>query len=68
MLRTQTPKRGRLAGGVVSGDSDILLLLWALRSGVPATASCKQSLMRVSVPYSELLREVTVWANSLLPT
>ncbi len=24
----------------MSGDSDILLLLWALRSGVPATASC----------------------------
>lgn len=37
---TQTPKRGRLAGGVVSGDSDILVPSCALRSGVPATASC----------------------------
>ena len=37
---TQTPKRGRLAGGVVSGDSDILVPSCALRCGVPATASC----------------------------
>ena len=48
--RTQRPKRGRLAGGVVSGDSDILLLLWALPSGVPAAASCAQSKCCCAVP------------------
>ena len=39
---TQTPKRGRLAGGVVSGDTDALLSPWAFVSGVPAAASCMQ--------------------------
>ena len=40
---TQTPKRGRLAGGVVSGDTDALPSPWALFSGVPAAASCRCS-------------------------
>ena len=40
---TQTPKRARLAGGVVSGDTDALPSPWALFSGVPAAASCRCS-------------------------
>ncbi len=41
----------------MSGDSDILLLLWVLRSGVPATASCASTEAPVQIQGTSLLQQ-----------